>query len=194
MSDKNAFLKVLHVSTLALLLGCDGLGAQSLARNLEANYSDFDEMAFKNMVATGECDEAFRLIWHRVATGEVNPTEILEEYIENETIVLENLNKYDMDREKITFMLQMKIFGRSSRGSDDRLMHRLSSPEVGQPGGKKVGACLVASKGSGEAVQECIESAEAMGITDDFMNFYFYADKAMDNAATVQCGSNGTRQ
>ncbi len=29
-----------------------------------------------------------------------------------------------------------------------------------------------------------------MGIIDDFMHFYFYADKAMDNAVTVQCGKN----
>lgn len=190
MNGKYALLKILHVSALATVVGWYGFGTQSLARNLETNYSDFDEMAFKNMVIAGDCDEAFHSIWHRVATGEVSPTEIFEVYIENGTIVLDDLHKYDMDRNKVSLMLQMKIFGRGSRGSDDRLMHRLSSPEIAQPGGKKVRACLAASKGSGEAVQECIETAEAMGITEDFMNFYFYADEVMDNAARVKCGRN----
>ncbi|MFK0688059.1 hypothetical protein ACFX5Q_07625 [Mesorhizobium sp. IMUNJ 23033] len=190
MNGKNAFLKILHVSTLTLALGCDVFGQQCLARNREANYSDFDEKAFENMVLSDKCDEAFRFIWHRVATGEVRPTEILENYIENGIIILPNLKNYNMSSAKVSLMLQMKVFGRSSRGRDDRLMHRLSSPEITQPEGKKVGACLAASKGSGEAVQECIESAETVGVIDDFMNFYFYADKAMDNAVTVQCGRN----
>ncbi|MER9020437.1 hypothetical protein [Mesorhizobium sp. M0898] len=184
MKDKNAFLKILHVSTLTIALACDVLGA------LAQNNSDFDEKAFVKMVRSGKCDDAFRSIWHRVATGEVKPTEILSYYIENNKIVLDDLNKYDMSDRKISLMLQMKIFGRGSRGSDNRLMRRLLSPEIMQPGGKKIGACLAASKGSGEAVQECIENAQAVGIVDDFMKFYFYADKAMNDAVIVQCGRN----
>ncbi|MER9313257.1 hypothetical protein NKI51_28935 [Mesorhizobium australicum] len=184
------FLKILHASIVTLALGCDLFGAQCLAEDRNNVYPDFNEKAFTDMVKSGRCSDAFDLIWHGVAIGDLSMTEILEKDIEDKEFIFLNAKDYGLNSKRISLTLQMKIFGRGRNGSDTRLIRRLSSAEVTQPNGKKIGVCLAASKGSGEAVQQCIESAKALGIIDDFMKLYFYADKAMNHAAVVQCGRN----